>query len=576
VVELATFVQVIVMIGAPIALVRALRARYGVGWLSFVIGAVGFVLSQVGHLPFNAMLMPLLPAHGMARLVSMSIFLGLSAGCFEEVARYLAMRFAMEKERTGAHALAYGAGHGGIESAILGGLVSLTLINILIIERNGIENLGLDAAQAETVRAQIAAFHQGGVLPCFLAAMERLCTIPFHVAASTLVMRAVVERRVMWLLVAIVFHAITDGLILPVTHYLGSNAVEAFVLASLPVSLMTIAISMRALPKLPRPSLEERPPAKGEPIELVRVEKRYGEVHALRGVSFTLREGERACLLGPNGAGKTTTIRLITGAVAPTRGFTFVLGKTSDDEGFLDEKRRVGIVPQQPGMYEHMSVRAYLDLVRDLYDAKDPDDGITERLGLSDVLDRSTSALSGGMQRRLALAAALLPRPDVLVLDEPSAGLDPVASRQMIECVRDASANRTTLLCTHNLAEAEELCESVIILRGGEVLVHTRIDELRAKVASRIALRANAGIAPLEAALTKLGHTTEIDDGEVRVTIANAEHAAPKLLRALLDEGIDVYECRIVKPSLEELFLQVIERGVATPSVPPVAPKEAS
>jgi ABC-2 type transport system ATP-binding protein len=145
----------------------------------------------------------------------------------------------------------------------------------------------------------------------------------------------------------------------------------------------------------------------------------------------------------------------------------------------------------------------------------------------------------------------------------------------MIECVRDASANRTTLLCTHNLAEAEELCESVIILRGGEVVVHTRIDELRAKVASRIALRAQGGIEVLDGALKKLGHATEIDDGEVRVTLANAERAASALLRALLAEGVDVYECRIVKPSLEELFFQIVETGVATPSIPPAA-KEAS
>ena len=399
--------------------------------------------------------------------------------------------------------------------------------------------------------------------------MERLCTIPFHIAASTLVMRTVIEKRARWLVLAIVFHAITDGLILPVGHYFGPNVLELFVLATLPVSLVTIALTLRALPRLPRPASEPRPASSGAPVEVVRAEKEYGEVRALRGVSFTLREGERACLLGPNGAGKTTTIRMITGAIAPTRGFVFVLGDASDDEGFLEKKRRVGIVPQQPGMYDHLTVKQYLALVRELYDPRDADDDIVERLGLHDVLDRKTSELSGGMQRRLVLAAALLPRPDVLVLDEPSAGLDPVASRQMIEAVKSASEKRTTLLCTHNLAEAEELCDSVIILRAGEVVVHATLEELRNKVASRVALRAHEGAEALALALTKRGYAPEIHEGEVRVAIANADRAAPDLLRALLGDGLAVYECRIVKPSLEDLFFRVVETGAVTPSVPP-------
>ena len=576
--ELATLLQVVVMIGAPIVVVRAIRARYALSWRVVGIGAATFLLSQVGHIPFNDLVTPLLPrSFSPANLAIASLFFGFSAGCFEELARFGMMRWAMNNERTGAHALAFGAGHGGIESVILGGLMALTLVNIVVLERVGVDQVGAEASQIDVIRAQLRAFDEGGVVPHLLGAMERLCTIAFHIAASTLVMRTVVEKRARWLVLAIVLHAITDGMILPVTHYLGVNVLEAFLLATLPVSLVTIALSMRALPKLPRPTSEPRPTPTGEPIEIVRAEKRYGDVHALRGVSFTLREGERACLLGPNGAGKTTTIRMITGAIAPTRGFVFVLGETSADEGFLDKKRRVGIVPQQPGMYEHLTVRGYLALVRELYGAENPDDDIAERLGLHDVLDRVTSALSGGMQRRLALAAALLPRPDVLVLDEPSAGLDPVASRQMIECVKDASSQRTTLLCTHNLAEAEELCDTVIILREGEVVVHTRIDELRAKVAGRIGLRAHGGTAALAAAIEKRGHAIEIDGDEVRVLIPNAERAASGLLRELLADGIDLYECRIVKPSLEDLFFQVVESGVATPSIPPAdAAKEAT
>jgi ABC-2 type transport system ATP-binding protein len=227
-------------------------------------------------------------------------------------------------------------------------------------------------------------------------------------------------------------------------------------------------------------------------------------------------------------------------------------------------------------MYEHMTVRDYLALVRALYDRGDGPVVAARRLGLEDVLDRATTALSGGMQRRLALAAALAPHPDILVLDEPSAGLDPVAARRMIEAVKEASAKRTTLLCTHNLAEAEELCESVIILRGGEVVVHASIEELRSKVSGRVALRAHGDRDALIAVLTRLGHTHELEDGDVRVVIAEPEKAAPGLLRALLAEGIDVYECHVVKPSLEDLFFRVVETGGITPSVPPTAPAKGA
>ncbi len=567
--ELATFLQVVVTIGAPIALVRALRRRWGIGLRAVVVGALAFVVSQVGHLPFLAYTQSLLPdPHSPAFVPAAGAYYGLAAGLFEEGARFVAMRWVLTRERTGVHALAYGAGHGGIESAFVGLLAGYALLQVLVIDRVGIENLGVDAAQLEPIRAGIDAYHRDGVTGALLGTMERLCTIPFHVAASTLVMRAVVERRERWLVLAIAMHAVSDGMLVPLRPF-GIGVTELFVLSTLPVSLLTMALTYRALPKLAVSAREARPASSGAPIEVVRAEKEYGEVRALRGVSFTLREGERACLLGPNGAGKTTTIRMITGAIAPTRGFVFVLGDASDDPTFLEKKRRVGIVPQQPGMYEHLDVRGYLSLVRDLYGRGDTALDAARRLGLEEVLDRPTSELSGGMQRRLVLAAALLPHPDVLVLDEPSAGLDPVASRQMIEAVREASASRTTLLCTHNLAEAEELCDSVIILRAGEVVVHASLEELRGKVQSRIALRARGGAAGLVEALKARGHAPELEEGDVRVAMFDAEARAPGLLRELLAAGLDVFECRIVKPSLEDLFFRVVETGGVTPSVPP-------
>jgi ABC-2 type transport system ATP-binding protein len=565
--ELAQAINVLICALAPFVLVRAIRGRYPVSWATVLAGAATFVGSQLVHIPLNSALLPLLPRHGHPyRLAIVVTFLGLSAGVCEETARYVVMRGIRKSERSGPHALALGAGHGGIESLWIAGMAALALFNLIYIDRVGIEHLGVDAAQQHAISAQLAGLDRLGSASPLLGALERLLVIPFHVAMSCLVMRAVVERRPMFLAVPIALHAILDGCLVAVGATLSPILAEVWLAFTLPVSLAIIFTSLRRLPRNDRPPTETRPAASGKPIELVRAEKSYGAVRALDGVTFTLEPGERACLLGPNGAGKTTSIRLITGAITPSRGFVFLFGETSADEGFLEKKKRVGIVPQQPGMYAEMTVRGYLDFVRALYGAEKPDDLIAGKLGLTDVLDRATTALSGGMQRRLALAAALLPRPDLLVLDEPSAGLDPVASRQMIECVKEASAGRTTLLCTHNLAEAEELCDSVVILRKGKVVLHTRIDELRKTTQARIALRAAGDRAALIDALTRRGHTAEIEDGEVRLAIADAERAAPGLLRELLADGVDVYECRIVRPSLEELFFQVVGDGREEPA----------
>jgi ABC-2 type transport system ATP-binding protein len=571
--ELSLAVDVLICVLAPILLARAILARYPVSWATVAAGAAAFVASQVVHIPFNAFVLPLLPGRGEPFHVPIILaFVGLSAGVCEETARYVALRWARPKDRSGPHALAFGAGHGGIESIWIGLGAAWALFKLLYIERVGVDQLGLGAADQSALAEQLAALdHLGGASP-MLGALERLLVIPFHVAMTCLVMRAVAERRPIFLALAILGHALLDSGCVAAMTFFSPNIAEVWLAFTLPVSLAIIGVSLRRLPKHERPPIDARPPASGAPIELAAAEKTYGAVRALDGVTFTLAEGERACLLGPNGAGKTTSIRMITGAIAPSRGFVFLFGETSEDPGFLAQKRRVGIVPQQPGMYAEMTVRGYLAFVRELYDAKGTGDAIAEKLGLADVMDRATTALSGGMQRRLALAAALLPRPDLLVLDEPSAGLDPVAARQMIECVKEASAGRTTLLCTHNLAEAEELCDSVLILRKGKVLLHTRLDELRKTTQARIALRAQGDRSALVDALTKRGLAIELEDGEVRVPMADAERAAPGLLRDLLGEGLDVYECRIVRPTLEELFFQVVDADAGKPA--PHAAKE--
>ncbi len=229
-----------------------------------------------------------------------------------------------------------------------------------------------------------------------------------------------------------------------------------------------------------------------------------------------------------------------------------------------EELAPFGIVPQLPGMYRDMTAREWLLFVRALYDRGQPEE-VAAMLGLTEFLGRRMADLSGGVQRRLSLAAALLPEPELLLLDEPTVGLDPVAAREVRGWLHQAMQGRTVLMCTHNLAEAEELCQEVIILRGGRVLLDAPIAKLRERTAPRLALACLQGAAALSTALRALGHCDfQVVDAEVLISLpadASAERAAPDLLRALLAAGIDVHSCRLVRPSLEDLFLDVLKTG---------------
>ncbi len=294
------------------------------------------------------------------------------------------------------------------------------------------------------------------------------------------------------------------------------------------------------------------------PLEVSAVTKVYpGGIQALAQVSFRIVPGERACLLGPNGAGKTTLIRLLTGALRPSSGQVRLFGLGVEDADFLQARRRVGIVPQSPGMYRDLTVDDYLRLVRDLYGTGDLSE-VVDVFGLGPWRARRMAELSGGMQRRLSMAAALVSSPEVLLLDEPTVGLDPVATREVHTFLRKLMPGRTVLLCTHNLAEAEALCESAVILHQGRVLLHERIATLRQRIQPMLVLRATCGPERLAEALVAHGRTPRREEDAVRVQVADAAAEAPELLRRLLASGLDIYECRVVTPSLEELFLEVV------------------
>jgi ABC-2 type transport system ATP-binding protein len=295
-------------------------------------------------------------------------------------------------------------------------------------------------------------------------------------------------------------------------------------------------------------------------IDLQGVTKLYpGPVRALDKVTLEVRKGELCCLLGPNGAGKTTIIRLLQGALSATEGTVRVLGADVHGKGLIEAKRQIGIVPQSPGMYPDLSVREYLSFVRDLYGKGDVERTAVS-YGLEEYIDRTLSTLSGGFQRRLLVAAAVISEPSVLLLDEPTVGLDPLAAADTRRLLQAAMAGRTVLMSTHNLAEAEELCNTVIILRRGTVLVHERIEDLRRQAAPRVHLAARQGQEVLGRVLTEFNMRWTPNEAGAWLHLLEPEGEMPDVLRRLLAAGVDVYECRIVPPTLEDLFVEVVTR----------------
>ena len=227
-------------------------------------------------------------------------------------------------------------------------------------------------------------------------------------------------------------------------------------------------------------------------VHLGHVEKRYGRLRALDGVSCDV-EPSVTGLLGPNGAGKTTLMRLAATVLAPDRGSIRLLGRDpSSAADRVEIRRRLGYMPQEPGFYRSFTTFAFVDYVailKEMTDRQSRHDEVRRVLaavGLKDVANRKVKALSGGMRRRLALAQALLGSPELLVLDEPTAGLDPEQRLRFREVVSQLPLRTTVLLSTHQTEDVTALCERVIVLAGGGVRFDGTPPSLAATASGRV------------------------------------------------------------------------------------------
>jgi len=298
--------------------------------------------------------------------------------------------------------------------------------------------------------------------------------------------------------------------------------------------------------------------------------QRESVVEAVRDLDMTVRSGEIFGFLGPNGAGKSTTVRMLATLLRPDGGRATVAGADLLREP-ARIRERLGYVSQAGGIDGQATARRNLVLQARLHGLAAPNararaDTLLERFGLSSVADRSGRTLSGGQQRRLALALGLVHEPPLLMLDEPSTGLDPHARALLWEEIRRLNATGTTvLLTTHYLEEADALCNRVAIIDGGRIVAEGSPITLKQSVLGDVVtLRPNGDGDRAESVVRGLSFVREVrPDGEaLRAYVDDGEQAVPALLRLLGEQGIAVDRVGLMRPSLDDVFLQKTGRSL--------------
>ena len=292
-------------------------------------------------------------------------------------------------------------------------------------------------------------------------------------------------------------------------------------------------------------------------VEVTGLTKRYGDTLAVDGVDLTVQPGEVYGFLGPNGAGKTTTLRILTGLIAPTSGTVRVLGGSPGNAQVL---ARTGSMIESPAFYPYLSG---LDNLRLLAEYAEVDRArIREVLELVDLTDRAKdrfSTYSLGMKQRLGVAAALLKDPELVILDEPTNGLDPAGMRDMRRLIRELGADgRTVLLSSHLLGEVQQICDRIGIISEGKMVAEHNVDELRAE--QELVIRA----APRESARSVLQHALGADavhlyDDTLRVKVA--PDRAAEMNKLLVEAGIAVSELHSTERALEDVFFELTSTG---------------
>jgi ABC-2 type transport system ATP-binding protein len=295
------------------------------------------------------------------------------------------------------------------------------------------------------------------------------------------------------------------------------------------------------------------------------VDKRYGAVHALRGVSLEVPQGEFFALLGPNGAGKTTLISALGGLVIPGAGTLEVMGHDVRGD-FRAARRAVGIVPQEIVFDPFFSVRETLEIQSGYFGLRRNGawiDELLERLGLETKSGANMRSLSGGMKRRVMVAQALVHRPPVIVLDEPTAGVDVELRQALWTFVRGLNASgHTIVLTTHYLEEAQQLCSRIAMMKDGRIVALDSTARLLSEFSERVLrVKLSGGVLP-----ESLVEAASLDAaGWWRIPVADAAHVEAALAR-LREAGTRVESLEVAEPELEQVFVRIMRREEAVPA----------
>jgi ABC-2 type transport system ATP-binding protein len=308
-----------------------------------------------------------------------------------------------------------------------------------------------------------------------------------------------------------------------------------------------------------------------DPVELRGLTKRYGETVAVDGVDLTVEEGDVYGYLGPNGAGKTTSLRMMLGLIRPSRGTVRLFGR----DPLANVRALAGVAGfvEEPRFYPYLSGRKNLELLAD-FDGGGAADRIGDVLDLVELAPRAGDRVGGyshGMRQRLGIAAALLRRPRLLLLDEPTTGLDPAGVRDMRMLVRRlAGEGITVLLSSHQLTEVEEVCNRVAIIRSGRVVFEGELNQLRRTATTRYLLRVSDPARGREVCDAQPGVRELEISGDGELAFVADEDDVADLSVALVEAGVAITALIPKRPTLEELFFQFTEGESPAPPAAPV------
>lgn len=315
-------------------------------------------------------------------------------------------------------------------------------------------------------------------------------------------------------------------------------------------------------------------------IEVKNLVKKFGEHLAVNDLSFTLEKGQILGFLGPNGAGKSTTMNILTGYISATEGTVIINGHDIFDEP-EEAKKCIGYLPELPPLYQDMTVREYLNFVADIKAVKKNEkrkmiDRIMRMTKITDVSERLIKHLSKGYKQRVGLAQAIVGFPEVIILDEPTVGLDPMQIIEIRDLIKELSKNHTIILSSHILSEVSAICDTVMIINKGRLIVSDTPDNLSKHIGGSkgLHLEVKGDKEVIRKALESIPEITKMEfekvskDGIVKLSAYSAEESDIReaVFYALSDARCPIYDMHSTKMSLENIFLELTQEGKGTSS----------